>query len=242
MRSSPNIYKAVELEGTVFCSPQGALETEKAAEEAKTEDLRALETFWRKKGYDEGFATGEAEGLERGQRLGALEGERRGHMRGLQEGGEQGKAAGYEEGYAKRSAELEGSFALLKSLQNALEEQTVRLVDEARPELVKLCVLICEKVLRRDLATEASFVKLLETLLSHARSIGKKEELTVYLNAADFALVERHAANFVDVNFLVDPSVKPQAVRIAAALGVLNFDINRLLGEIEQAALARPES
>jgi len=242
--SRNKIIRGADIDGVVFCTPGGELEGEDPTERQEKDNLKTLEEFWRSKGeklgreagFEQGFSDGEQEGLRKGLK--------EGEAKGLEEGDAAGYERGLEEGKASVVEQLQETIDLLKSSAEELEQQQKMLYDEATPELVRFSLAVCERALRSHLQDEAAFVDLLKNVFSQARPIMKEVAVDLFLSEEDFAKLQDSFNDFgidfgeaKNVNLLSDEKLKKGDIKLETPLGLVNFDIDRLLGDLEKKTL-----
>lgn len=240
MTSSPKrIIRGAEVKGVMFCTPNGKLDPDDPVMKQEKENLQALEEFWHRKGFDEGKAKGFADGV--------AEGKEDGYRKGLSEGEEKGQSAGYEEGYQtgltegreESQSELENLLDAVNTISEDLTQERENMIENSRPEMVKLVVSIAEVMIRRELKDPATFTKLVTSLLVSAQAIAKEARLDVGLSPEDHKEIQELIGeqDSTKIHFLADKSVIRGDCRIESHLGLVNFNVKRLLEDLERHLL-----
>jgi flagellar assembly protein FliH len=248
MTSSPKrIIRGASIEGVMFCTPTGP-DTEDPQARKEKDNLKALEEFWynkgaaeaKQKGFDEGYSAGQKEG----HRKGFQEGEQKGKEEGLAEGHERG----IEEGRNSIKEELVDAVKQVQELSERIKEKQQSLCEEAKSELVEFSMAVCEKLIRQRLGEADSLKKVLERVVQQAIPIIKQCPVEIFLSEHDLkvlgdaglkeSIIEGVAGGeATTVRFLSDESMRSGDCRLETSLGLVNFDIRRILGELEKRVL-----
>lgn len=238
------IIRGAQIDGVKFCTPVGDVDSENPVDRQEKQHLKTLEDYW----YNKGRTEGEKEGFEKGLEQGEL----RGRTKGAEEGELIGAAAveshayfkGQWVGAAGAQQTLNAALTLSEKVACAIKEEQQRLVEHARPEMIQFCLKVCEKVLRQRLEDEQALKSMLEMVLQQARSISTQSMITVHLHPDDFTLLEPHfTAGTIEhdaeqqLRYMADGSVPRAGCRVETPLGLVNFDIQRLMRGLEQKVL-----
>lgn len=238
------IIRGADIEGVVFCTPGGGIDVEDPAEREERDSLKTLEEFWHSKGQQEGRKAGFEEGHQRGREEGYAKGFEEGEKKGRAVGKEEGLTQGLKEGEEKVRRELQDALSVMQQCQEKLQAQQQVLYEDARPELVKFAVCICERVLRSHLQDSDKLVQMVQTLLLQARPIlhdvvadviVSPEDLQSLQGAIDASYFE--VGGVKKINFVAEDSMKRGDCRIETPMGLLNFDIKRILNDLEKKTL-----
>ena len=246
MTSSPDngkIIRGIIVEGVVFCSPKGHLASSPKSEEES--HLRALEEFWHNKGLQEGKGKGFDEGFQEGLKAGHAKGLHEGSEKGLLDGTATGLDEGFQKGYEKGRVEFAEGLKLVTDMVTKFKEERGRLLEQARPELIKFSMTVCEIIMRQELADPKAYTRLLEALIVQAKPVIKNESVDIYLNPEDKALLQgsldkiRELAPEVSaINYIADTAVLRGDCFIETPRGLLNFDVKRQLLDLQGSILS----
>ncbi len=241
MKSLPRrIIRGAEVEGVSFCSSKGqAASSGKTIEEKEEDSLQALELFWEKKGFAAGQEAGFKEGIEEGKKEGENKGQKAGYDEGFKAGEQAGEESALKNIDKQAEEELHATIDLLKGAAGNLENERNNMLKEAKQELLNLSIAICEKFLRRELKDKKSMTKLIEDLLVRMKSITHDQITHIFLSPDDFHLLEKQfskiqydKSDIKKLDFASDPAIEQGECRIETALGLINFDIPRLLDNL----------
>lgn len=172
----------------------------------------------------------------------------KGHQQGYEAGRNEGHEIGFKEGVASLQRDLEHSVEILKNVLDAFKQKEEQLFDHAKPEIIKFCLAVCQKILRSELRDPNQFIQLLEHLLLAAKNIVKDVPVQVYVAPGDLLLLEKHFNDLPEtceeiraLDFIPDSDLERGNCRIESSLGLVNFDLERILKDIEQKTLAQSE-
>jgi flagellar assembly protein FliH len=245
MKSLPKgIIRGADVEGIIFCSSKGGGLKQGDGPQTEDDDLKALELFWYNKGKKEGREEGLDEEYKKGQQEGYEKGLSEGKTQGFEEGIEKGKEEGFEEAESKIRADFLVGISILDKASQDFNETRNTLFDKAKPEFISLAIEISKKVLQQELNNPSSFSKLIETLLMQAKAITHNEVTNVTLSPEDYEMLEGNFElikfdknDITKLDFISDPNVKQGQCRIETSMGLVNFDIDRQLKNIEEDLL-----
>ena len=241
MKSFPKrkIIKNAEVDGIIFCSPSGSLGLENSGEKQEQEQLQALEQFWKSKGIQEGKKEGYEEGLKIGEEKGFKKGLEKGKEDGIKEGREKALEQGSQKGYQKAKEELQELITVFEQLSTKVTQQGSEFLDQFKNDIVSLCMTISEKIIRKELSSARSLENLIETLLLEAKSMITEEAVDIHLSKEDYQCLEssKDKLKNLDISikhlqFHADSSVKQGNFSIVTSKGLMNFDVNRLLNDL----------
>lgn len=247
MTSSPKkIIRDARVSGVLFCTPQGTHAKDPLANKEQ-ENLQALETFWQKKGveegrkqgFDEGFAAGLEEGQKKGVKSGLEEGEEKGFSRGL----EQGKKEGEQQLIAKVTELVQ----VLQRGANELKEHQEALYEESKAEIVAFSVQVCKRVLQGQLKDPQLIEEIMVQVVHKGQSLIRDCPVEILLAPTDLEklnvsqikerlseMVEEDASS---LRILADDSVQEGDCRLETQFGLINFSVERLLADLEHKVL-----
>lgn len=247
MTSSPKkIIRGAAVQGVLFCTPTGADKEDPVARQ-ESDNLKALEDFWYKKGFEEGqekgFELGRADGEQEGHRRGLQEGEQRGREEGKQEGYE----SGLEEGEERVKAEFSDAIARATAAADAVKEYQESLFDEAKAEMVSFALAVCEQVLRTHLSDPDHFKQVVETVIHQAQPVIKDCPVEITFSRDDLArlqgsgldeVLKKHVGDGPSaIRFIAEEGMRSGDCRLETSLGLVNFDIGRILDDLERKVL-----
>lgn len=237
------IIRGAIIEGVTTCpTPQISPESSAAAEDASFPSVKKnlRHKITQNKLKDVEWEEVWREGVEEGYRRGLYEGQKQGYEAGKEEGYNQG----YIEGSEKTKAELKVAIELTHTIASKLNQKKEEMYVHLKPEMIKFALAVCEKLLRRELAQSEVFIDTLESLLEQAKGILKETPIQVFLSPADRIMLNTNMKNMNDskdflksIDFFDDPHIQKGDCRIETPLGLINYDINRLLLNLEEKVL-----
>jgi flagellar biosynthesis/type III secretory pathway protein FliH len=99
-------------------------------------------------------------------------------------------------------------------------------------------------MLRRTLSDSRVFVDLIESLLAETKNILKDGVVTIALAPEDLELFEHELQTIIydkeeikKLNFIADKTIERGNSRVETSLGLVNFDIKRMLADLEKKIL-----
>lgn len=221
----------------VFCTPEGHI---KPMQNQAKEDLKSLESYWKKEGFDTGKESGFKEGFEEGKKAGRKEGLEEGKAQGLVEGEAIGVEKGKEEVLAVYRDIFKEGFALIQRVGQSLAEHQSRVFKKGKEEVIDILLALSEEILKQKLQDPQVFEKLLVSLLEFSRSIVYKSPVEIGLSPAAYALLENAKDKFMpktfgaeSIAFYKDPNLLDSTVKIVAPTGLMRYDIKKCLEEIQ---------
>ncbi len=179
--------------------------------------------------------------------------EQKAYLNGLKCGQEQGfntgKLEGYEEGLQESrklsNEEFKNATLLLKMVMLNLQETKETLAESIKPEIIKLCLLICEKILKTHLKNSKHLLKFLTELVNQVASSLADFPITLALAPEDANLLQKQCdkgylclSHLDPMKIIIDSKLMRGNCRIETSKGLLNFDLTRLLTELELNTLA----
>ncbi|HHT41955.1 MAG TPA: hypothetical protein GX014_00940 [Firmicutes bacterium] len=153
------------------------------------------------------------------------------------------KEAGFSDGYAEgleegRRKALERAAELLSLLENTVHE-AVRLrtanLQALEDDFLKLSVFLADKIVRNHVETDVSW---LQPILKEAlESLGTLDQLVVFLNPLDYALLRNHEEDLrlssrAKLVFEQDPSITQGGCLIESDTGIIDARLERRLGKL----------
>lgn len=236
------IIRGALIEGITFC-PSSTSKEPLAMEQAK-QHFNLSKTL-RKKIVLQKVKAHELEeiwqaGIEEGYRKGLHEGQKQGYEAGKEEGIEEG----FKEGADQIRAELKVAIELTNKIASNLLSKKEEIFNQLKPEIIKFSLAVSEKMLRKELSHAKSFLELLEKLFDEAKNIIKDTNVSIYLAPEDATMLEKEIHHleldqegFSNATFISDPMIPRGNCRIETPLGLINFDIERLLTDLEEKIL-----
>ncbi len=241
--SPKRIIRGASVEGFTLCQPHQNLGNDPATPQ-KEHSFNIRKALLRKMALQKVKANELEEiweaGIDEGYRKGIQEGQKQGYEVGKEEGFEKG----FEEGAEQVKAELKVAIDLTNAIANRLAVKREDMFDQAKPEILKFCLNVCEKLIRQELSHSHTFVKMLETLLDQAKSILKDSSVHIFLAPEDIEMLQKQTKSldydkesFKKIHFIPDPLMSRGDCRVETSLGLVNFDIKRLLANLEEKVL-----
>ncbi len=179
-----------------------------------------------------------------GIQQGIIQGQKQGYEAGMSDGIEIGIKKGLE--YARE--DLKEAVDLLNQLSANFKLRENEIFEQAKPGLIRFLLAVCERILLRELSQPETMAKQLECLLNHAKNLIKDSQVEIALAPEDFEMLEQHLhrivydrEDFPHLHFTTDKGVAQGNCRIESRLGMLNFNIARLLKDIEEQVLEHRE-
>ncbi len=242
MKSSPDksavrIIRGADVKGVSFCGPRKEFEKQ----EEEQQNLKVLEEYWFSKGLEEGQEKGYAKGLK--------EGETEAREKGLVEGREEvrepsfkaGKEEGLQEGKRLALEEMQAELELLKKLMTELHAAKKNVIEENKEEMLELLFSISGQILMQQIKDEGVWSELLKKLIDTAKPVVEDEPLKIHISSADYQRFEatlarfsQDASFFSSVQFIDNPELKEGQLSVRCSLGLVNFDLERQLGELKE--------
>ncbi len=227
---SKKVIHGAKIEGAVFYGQDSGVkeengEAEQTSEPPSVKTLQKLLKMAEKKGHSQGL--------------------KEGHEQGYEAGKSEGLEIGYKEGVANVRDELKSAAELLNVTASTFQMRKEEMFELVKPELIKFSLAVCEKILRAHLTNPEIFYSLLEKLLTQAKSFLKDVPIDIVLSQEDLQMVQNHLSalgykreDLKDVNFISTPWMERGSCRLETTLGLVNFDLNRLLSDLEILTLS----
>lgn len=151
---------------------------------------------------------------------------------------------GVEEGHRRGLVETGSFISLLQTIVKRLYEHKEEVFFQLKADLVTLAMIVCEKVIRKELSDPTALVKLIDTeLLSIAPQI-QGEVVNIILSPEDLIVLEKHLGRITydkreikRLRFLADPLLKRGDFRIESLKSLLNCSIQRELDDLKHTIL-----
>lgn len=240
------IIRGEEVSGFVFLGQDGSIRTEKenAQNNEEQKNLKVLEEFWFQKGARSGEEIGYKKGWKEGDTKGYLRGLEEGKKQGLEEGKKQGVEEGKNYQNEEKEARLDDSIALLLKLREDFKKHYDKLFDQLKPELVELCLQICNKILSVELENKQNMIQVIESVLKKARPIFGEGDVQLSFSEEDFEALEPYLGKLKGqhpqvkaLNFQADDTLKKGDVRLETPLGIMQFDLDRQIEDLRENLL-----
>lgn len=245
MKSShKRIIRGADVEGILFCNPQGKIDKKDPQDEESQDTLKALENFCYQKGLKEGKELGSKESFEQGKQEGYQKGREEARQQGFEEGLAKGKEEKEQEIQEQWKAKYEQSLQELEKVHESLLDAKQDFLQRTKKEMGDLLIAICQKILLKKIEDPETFSTIIETLLQKAKSMAQGVPVQVLLCPEDLSLLEERLKdihcdhhNITQLDFLSDSSMSKGCCRIESPTGILNFDIERELNELNEEFL-----
>ncbi|MCH1430163.1 MAG: hypothetical protein GWP59_01810 [Chlamydiales bacterium] len=248
MTSSPKkgIIRGATVLGSVFLGKDGVVKAteENSVNDEEKKSLKALEEFW----FQKGLRTGEESGYKKGWK----EGDTKGYVRGLEEGKKQGldegKKQGFDEGknsiQEEEEGEAEKQLLLLQEISTEYQLKLERSFEQVKPELIELCLKVCQKVIHDELKDPQALSKIVDAVLEKGRKLAGSSSVDIYFSDQDFEAlgptlgkIKGQNAQIRDLNFYSDDSLNRGSVKLETNFGIINFDVTRQIEDLRENLL-----
>ncbi len=148
---------------------------------------------------------------------------------------------GEEKGYNLAKKELSSAFFILNKLSQNLISRLQKLSDELKPELINLCIHICEKIILQKLTNSNSIRSLLENIINQSFQINN-QVFHITLSKKDFdilsPLIQKHQAIIGKKNtWEIDLSLSPGSYRIHTKKKLISYHLHEELFLLKQSLL-----
>lgn len=207
-KESSNIIKGARIEGTVFAQSQN-VDPDLIQKDSiiSQEYIRGLE-----EGRKQGFEAGRLEGYE----------------------------LGYREGEQIVHHQFNDALKMLNLITAAFQVRKEELFEQLKPEILKFNINLMGKVLQQQLSNPDTFASLIGKLLEQISIAIKDVPITIVLSPEDNRMLsEKLKAIYSTENydrkilFVEDSSMERGNCRLETTLGIMNFDISRLMKDLE---------
>ncbi len=173
-------------------------------------------------------------------RQGVLEGRSQGYQTGYEEGLEQG----LQKGSALAHEEFKDTISMLNIIAMAFLVRKEELFEQLKPDIVKLCLVICKKLLQRELSQPEALQELIEKLLAQVKAVTKDTPVDVMISSDDYENIKAKLHDFnlnletlPKIHFCSDPLIEKGNCRLETSVGMINFNLQRLLEDLETKIL-----
>ncbi len=151
---------------------------------------------------------------------------------------QEGFQSGEKKGFERASGEIKELLSLVQTLAQKLLEHTRNVVEHLKPEVIELTIVLCEKVIRKELESPQMLIHLIHSLLSSAPDLNQNE-VKIRLSPEDFNMLEAFAQNkdLKGLNFQSDSLMMRGDCRIETESGLINYSIARELDFLKRKIL-----
>lgn len=232
---SQKIIRGAKIEGFMFLAPEGESPSESQAMESS--EIKSQESKISKEKSISNL-------LNQAQKAGYKQGLKEGQQQGYEAGKSEGLDMGIKQGYEIARSSLRSTIALLNNIVDAFKINQEEIYEQIKPEIIKFALSCCETLLRKELSNPKNFAAQIETLLTLGKPILKEVSVDIILAPEDLSMLEQsindiayEKEDFKSLNFVADKSIERGNCRLESSLGLVNFDINRLLSDLEKHVL-----
>jgi flagellar assembly protein FliH len=240
MSSSPpkRIIRDAKVEGVFFCR------SEETNSQEKNESLSKEEESIHQKNLSKGTLKDFEAALQGAETAGYQRGLKQGHLQGYETGKSEGLDIGFKLGVSNAHVEMKAGLELLNKITATFFTKQEEMFEMSKPEIIKFALAVCDNLLHNALSQHQVFTAHIEKLLIRAKEILKDASVDVILAPEDLAMLQGHLHSvgndreeFEKLNFISDSTMERGNCRLETSLGLLNFDIKRLLSDIEKKTL-----
>jgi flagellar assembly protein FliH len=229
---SDNILKEEKITGSIFynISNKSSSQIEKSSQqENKPEDSPS---FINSKHVEKIRRSAETSGYKRGLH----KGQQQGYAAGRQEGLE----IGFKQGALIAQDQFKDAVSMLNLIAASLQIKREEIFELLRPEMIKFNIRLMEKLLQEHLKNPSALMTLIEKLLLQIQSTIKDVPIKVLVSPEDYQIINQNLANIdsssatvSQIHLLSDVTVQKGNCRLETTLGMLNYDIPRLMKDLE---------
>lgn len=241
---SKKVIRGAHVEGVSFFNPKEKIISDTSKDDKAQAQVKMKEMLHQKKEISREFAEDLEKTWEKGELKGYQRGLLEGRKQGYEVGKEEGLEIGFQQGTEKMRADLKHLVQLMNSIAVELALKQEGTFDQLKPEIIKFSLAVCEHILRRTLSDPKIFIDLIERLLAEAKSIVREATVTVALSPNDLATLDQDLKLIIydkeeikKLNFISDKSIEQGNCRIETSVGLINFDIKRILAGLEKKVL-----
>lgn len=156
----------------------------------------------------------------------------------LKQGHDEGYKAGFEEGLKQHQEENQRNTGAVLELLKEMEALRNTMMQKHEEQIVRLSLLIAEKVVHKKLAEEKEFV--LNTLKSAMKHFEGKGNVKIRLHPVEYDFIasnqpdlEKFLEDSQIISLMADQNVNPSAPVIESDHSVVDLDLSRQFKEIE---------
>ncbi|WP_281647162.1 FliH/SctL family protein [Parendozoicomonas sp. Alg238-R29] len=204
-------------------------------------NIHYRKAFW--KAYRRGYRCG----VRRGEVHGCSQGEKSGYAAGFEDGQEKGYRLGYGDGFQTGESEAQNLLAILNQLWLHVSGLEKQYWEQLEFELTGVVECICRKVVREELQTSTTALKVLvqETL----ELLPREADLRIFVNPKDKSTVERLSDKYPEQwQVITDEGITPGGCTIQVGSGSadarvetrLNGCFEEMKESLEKNAESRP--
>lgn len=148
---------------------------------------------------------------------------------------------GEKKGYNLAKTELSSTFHVLNKLSQNILSRLKNLTEELKPEIITLCIHICEKIMLQKLNNPDFIRSLLENIVKQSLQVNENVFHFV-LSKQDFdvlsPLIQQHKTIVGRENtWEIDPSLSPGSYKIHAKKKIISYHLKEELFLLNQALL-----
>lgn len=236
---SKKILRGIKVEETVFCGPgaqpQSGKQPEEIAHPAEN-NLGSLTANSKGKHSEETRRQGEKSGYKKGLQDGQTQGYEAGRSEGLE--------LGFKQGLITARGQFKDSISMLNLIAAAFQIKKEEIFEQVKPDIVKLCLILCEKLLQKELKDPLAFASLIDKLLQQVKSIIKDVPVDVVVAPEDLEMLKNNMEAIGEtgealkqIHFIAETTMERGNCRLETSLGMLNFNIQRVLKDLEVKVL-----
>lgn len=144
-------------------------------------------------------------------------------------------------GYNLAKTELSSAFSVLNKLSQNLISRSQKLAEELKPELITLCINICEKIILQKLTNPDFIISLIKEIIKQSLKINS-HIFHIILSKKDFdilfPLIQKNKVLLGQENtWEVDTSLSPGSYKIHTHKKVISYHLQEELFLLEQSLL-----
>jgi flagellar biosynthesis/type III secretory pathway protein FliH len=151
---------------------------------------------------------------------------------------------GFKKGASIAQNELKDTISMLNIIAMAFLIRKEELFEQIKPEIIKLCLALCHKLLQRELSNPEAFKELLMTVLEQIKWITKDIPIDVIVSSQDYEIIQSKfnsmnisQEDMPKIHLIADPFMEKGNCRLETSIGMMNFDIKRILQDLETKIL-----
>jgi flagellar assembly protein FliH len=157
----------------------------------------------------------------------------------LKQGHDEGFQAGFAEGLSQHQAENEKNTGAVLTLLEELKNLRRHMMQKYEEQIVRLCLLLAQKVVYRELKTDKKLVLgMLKKAMQHFEGMG---QVKIKVHPVEFDFILENQAEFTKflnknqvINIRADETIEPAAPVIESDFTVVDLNLSRQFNEIDQ--------
>ncbi len=169
---------------------------------------------------------------------------------GYSSGEQDGFKKGYEDGYGKgknaASEEAAGAVSMMSQVIDQLKMYHTEILAESQNDIVKMALAVAEKVLHKEIMTDPTTV--LAVVKNALSKVSFKKQFVIHVNPLDIEVLKGSSdeiravvQNHESIKFKASPQVEPGGCIVQTESGVVDAQIDRQFGEVQEAVLKAVE-